>query len=357
MYLLQLVLLFLAFLFSSNVIASSFSHYSLYDGDNEIHAQSNNIRILDTVLLDNSKVNGLKTDELSDISWDANNQLLYAVSDEGKLFHIKLSIDNQRISHAEIINAYRLKNKKGKKLKKKSRDSEGLAIQINKQGDTELLISFEHKQRIRRYSVNGEYIGKVKLPDFLKNKDNFQHKNKGLESVTIHPVYGILTASEKPLKTTPKNTQAIYASDGNYWYFPESIYKESSITSIETMPNGDILILERAWQGIPYPIHISLRQLQLTNCASKSKCHIKELAHFSTADGWRLDNFEGLTHYKDNLYLMISDNNEHPLQNTLLVFFEVLSRTPPTQDLRLTTYLNLQKQIIFYWMINTCCLN
>jgi hypothetical protein len=42
-----------------------------------------------------------------------------------------------------------------------------------------------------------------------------------------------------------------------------------------------------------------------------------------TDDGWNLDNFEGLTHYKDNIYLMISDDNGFFLQSTILTMFEI----------------------------------
>ena len=55
----------------------------------------------------------------------------------------------------------------------------------------------------------------------------------------------------------------------------------------------------------------------------KQVCESKILARFDSSDGWLLDNFEGLTHLKDNQYLMVSDNNQNPFQRTIMVLFEI----------------------------------
>jgi len=45
---------------------------------------------------------------------------------------------------------------------------------------------------------------------------------------------------------------------------------------------------------------------------------------FDTGQGWLMDNFEGLSHYRDRRFFMVSDDNCNGLQSTLLVYFEVL---------------------------------
>ena len=61
----------------------------------------------------------------------------------------------------------------------------------------------------------------------------------------------------------------------------------------------------------------------MDKCNDKRECEIQTVVSLSGSDGWALDNFEGLTHYDKDQYLMISDNNNNPLQNTVLVLFEL----------------------------------
>ena len=64
----------------------------------------------------------------------------------GLLYHLKLGIKNNRLKTMKVVYATPLKDKSGKKLKYKFRDSEGLSI-VNgdngKRGDSKLIISFE----------------------------------------------------------------------------------------------------------------------------------------------------------------------------------------------------------------------
>ena len=159
----------------------------------------------------------------------------------------------------------------------------------------------------------------------LRKRKYFRNKNKALESVTINPKHGILTAAEKPLKENPLSQQTIFSNKGKEWHFAASKVKNSSITALETISNDKILILERAYNGFLAPVVISLRQLNLDKCENSNTCEVESLARLDSSEGWALDNFEGLTHFKNNQYLMVSDNNNSPLQKTILVLFEILS--------------------------------
>jgi len=139
-----------------------------------------------------------------------------------------------------------------------------------------------------------------------------------------HSQYGIITAPELPLKKKSQKKQTLYSINGKEWHFKPTGTKNSSITALETLPNGNILILERAYNGILSPIIISLRELKIDQCNKKELCKTELLAAFDSSEGWLVDNFEGLTHIRDNLYLMVSDNNKNPLQKTIFVLFEIL---------------------------------
>ncbi len=287
------------------------------------------VNILSSFLLKSKTQNSLPITELSDLAWDEDENLLYAISDEGLLYHLKLTIKNNKLDKIDVILAKRLLDKDQQALKGKFSDAEGLTLENGnngKKGDSKLIISFENKPRIEVYSTKGYFLKKIKTIKKLRKRKYFRHKNKALESITIHPKYGILTAAEQPLKENPLTKQTLYSSSGKEWNFAASTVKNSSITALEVLKNGDILILERAYNGLLSPVVISLRQLNIQKCASSKLCDTSLIAKFDSSEGWILDNFEGLTHIRDNQYLMVSDNNNSPLQKTILVLFEVLNK-------------------------------
>jgi len=66
-----------------------------------------------------------------------------------------------------------------------------------------------------------------------------------------------------------------------------------------------------------------LTKVHLDKCNALRICKSETLAKLDSADGWRLDNSEGLTRVDKNRYLMVSDDNENIFQKTLLVLFEI----------------------------------
>ena len=297
--------------------------------NSEALSATSKINILSSFLITSKSINSFPIVELSGLTWDADEQLLYAISDEGLLYHLTLGIRDNKLKSVNIIAAMPLKDKQKKALKGKFSDAEGLSL-INgnngKRGDSQLIISFENKPRITLFSPTGHFIKKVKTVEKLRKRKYFRGNNKALESVTSHPTYGILTAAERPLKANPIKQQTVYSSEGKEWHFASSKVKNSSITAIEVISENKILILERAYNGLLSPVVISLRQLNIDKCNAANFCETESLARLDTSEGWILDNFEGLTHLRDNQYLMVSDNNKNPLQKTFLVLFEVLEK-------------------------------
>jgi len=295
----------------------------------ETETANKRVKVLSSYLIKSKTKNSYPIVELSDLAWDEDEQLLYAISDEGLLYHLKLNIKNNRINSVNIIDAMPIRDKQNQAVKGKFSDAEGLALikgNNKSRGDTELIISFENKPRIAHYSTNGQFIKKVKIIKKLRKRKYFRNKNKALESVTVHPQYGYLTAAEKPLKENPLSRQTIYSNSGKEWHFPASTVKNSSITALEVISKDEVLILERAYNGLLSPVVINLRKLTLQKCDHLNLCEIETLARLDSSEGWILDNFEGLTHLRDNQYLMISDNNNNPLQKTILVLFEILNQ-------------------------------
>jgi len=315
------------FLMACGTFANSNSYKASITPENFNGSRYMNIRLQGSLAISSAQVNGLPIVELSDLAWDADAKKLYAVSDNGYLYTINLVKHKNRLIRADIVKAVRLKGANKKSLRGRYKDSEGLTIRNarnNNPNDAELIISFEGNSRAERYSTAGNYLGKLPLPKKLENRHNYRHANKMLESIVLHPQHGALVASELPLKASQKNIQSIYSQHGKVWHFPRLNAAESSITALEVLSNGDVLVLERAFSGIFSPLIISLRQLRLNKCNKQNHCAVRDLAIFNSAAGWNMDNFEGLAHLQGNQYLMVSDDNKSPLQQTLMVMFEVL---------------------------------
>ena len=273
------------------------------------------------VVIPAETVMGVKIGELSGIAWDADEQLLYAVSDRGAVFHFQLTWDGNSVSAVQPVYAANLLDSKGGRVRKGRRDSEGLAVlnaNNGKVGDSQLLISFEGEPRIIRFTPAGQAIKNMELPPQLRDVRQLHRGNDGLEAVTFHPRYGLLTAPESPLKGKPRTLHTLYGLSKS-WSFNAYPAENSSITALETLPDGNILVLERAWSGFPNPLVVSLRYLDLKQCPKKGACPMQDIQVFSSH--LALDNFEGLTRIDGNRYLMISDDGGGDWQRTLLTAF------------------------------------
>lgn len=294
------------------------------------------IRLLGTVEIPDDPVDSIQVDELSGLAWDEDEQLLYALSNRGKLFHLKPVFKDGKLVDAKVVAAFKLRTRYGKKLKKPDRDSEGLSAQYTnngKQGDSVLLISFEREPKIARFDNRGYEIERLPLPEPLNDADRYDTTNHGLEAVTVHPQLGIITTPEVPLRGDSKIK--LYGLDGKQWQIPRFPVADNAIVGMETMPDGALLLLERAFSSMLAPIIISLHKVELDDACrvdtAKSDNHLcasRPIAILSSSNGWDLDNFEGLARYQGNRYFMVSDNNRFWLQRTLLSYIEVL---PPRE--------------------------
>ena len=268
-----------------------------------------NIKILDTKELRFKEHNGIEFAEISDLAY--KEKRLFAVGDRGVLYEFSTAFNKDKIEDISLIYAYKLEDENTKKLSKKYRDSEGLVFV----GD-QLAISFERKNRVDLYTLNGKKIKQLKINKKLQDKKSYKSINKGLEAVTYNKKYGIITAAEKPLKG--KKYHKIYA-ENNYWKFKA----KGSIKALEFIDNNRVLVLLRQFDDLTRARTTTLLALDLRKCYN-SVCQTKMIAKFDSSDGWKIDNFEGLTKVAKNRFLMISDDNGSFFQKTLLVLFEIL---------------------------------
>jgi hypothetical protein len=280
------------------------------------------IKILDQKQLSFKHINSVKFSELSDLAYDQKTKTLYMVGDKGSLFAFDSKF-TKKIEKLMPLRATKLKTKKGKRLKKWKRDSEGLVL--DKKG--RLYISFEGDHKVGWFHKNsaefGAMIKKYKIPKELRETKNYRSRNKSLEALAWHAKYGLLTATEFPLKRYDKKRHVIYALKGKKWYFKAEAEENSAIVAMEVMDDGNLLIMERSYAGILSPFVITLKKVYLDR-SKNGWCQTKVLAKMNSHQGWSVDNFEGLAKVGKHRYVMISDDNENFFQKTLLIYFEVL---------------------------------
>ena len=308
--------LFVSFLF---LHAGSFSVDISPNSKQKIYSK---IKLLDQKQLMYSQIDGIKFSELSDLAYDALTKKLFIISDEGKLFSFN-AVFSDSIEKLDPLYAVKLRKKQGKKFKKWRKDSEGMTLD----GEGHLLLSFEGEAKISWFHKNsekkGQQIRKYSLPKALKNSDNYRSRNKSLEALAWHKKYGILTATEWPLKKYHKKKQTIYALSGKKWHFKAEPEAKSAISAIEVMDDGNVLVLERSFTGYLNPFIVTLKKVYLNDC-KKKMCKSEVLLKMDSHKSWGVDNFEGLARVGKNRYVMISDDNDNFFQKTLLIYFEVL---------------------------------
>lgn len=292
------------------------------------HNNSYRLTVHSIAWLSNITVGKFKIAELSGLGWDDDEGLLYALSDNGYLLHLKPEFKGHKLESLEFADAVSLLDGKGRPLRYKPSDSEGLALLNHNNStreDTELLVSFERLPRIMRYDMHGKLLEKLELPSDLNDVNLYESENKSLESVTVHPEYDVLTGPEVPLQKEKNGLHYLYALNGKQWTFPSHNPHYGALVDLGEMHDSAILALERSYGGLFPVMEITLHRLVLKEDSLQHDI----IYTFDSRDGLLNENFEGITRHKDNAYFMISDDNDHPLNRTALVYFSI---TPVADD-------------------------
>jgi hypothetical protein len=286
------------------------------------------IRLLGSVVLDRTSVDGLALGGLSGLAWDEDESRLYALSDNGALFHFRPRFEDGRLAGVDALAAFRLRDHAGRALEGRRADAEGLVVQRadnGKAGDSVLAVSFERYPRIVRFTPEGRFVDSLPLPEALRDASRYANPNKALETLTWLPGTGFLTAPERPLTGAGDGIVGIFALDGRRWRYPLVDTPNASLVDMQSLPDGSLLTLERGHGLMFLPMVISLRRTTIDGAPPGALLPVTTLAVLDSSRGWNVDNFEGLTRYRGLAFLMVSDDNFNDLQKTLMVHFSLVS--------------------------------
>jgi hypothetical protein len=265
-------------------------------------------------------MNGYRIEELSGLAWDADEKLLYAVSDRGVLHHFRIHLDGNRIARMEVIYSAALTGADGTELT--VNDAEDVAV-INgdngRESDSELLIALEDGPAVARFTPQGKRLADVGLPAPLSDKAQYAKKNRRLESVAFDTRYGMVTAPETALLGRPEDQHTLYATGGEKWTFKAFQPEHSNLKAIEIMPDGNALVLERTREKKGAPFVGRLRYVDLAGCGERRTCSVTD--YMPEPASGLANNFEGMTRLFDNLLLLVTDKtvkDGEPTSFTLL---------------------------------------
>lgn len=285
------------------------------------------LQVHDSVEIGSNVASGLTVQELSGLAWDEDEQLLYAVSDKGRIFHFYLRLEATKIAGLRPVFATQLTNRAGEAIVRPKANAEGLTAlktENGKKGDTELLIMMEGGPTVgptlERFTPRGQSIGAIDLPQLLGNVDSYRDDKDRLESVTYHPQSGVLVAPEKPLKGQARSRHTIFSLEGKRWSFDAIQPTGSHIKAIEVAPDGNLLILERTRYGSAADFVVRTRYLDFQRCEQGS-CTGEDPVVASEA--LPTGNFEGLTRISQQLYLMVSDAKKNDPRPTVFLLFSL----------------------------------
>ena len=284
------------------------------------------IRVLSLLELPTIEIGALRFAQLSGLAWDDDDEVLYAISDKGALFHLRPQFSGSEITSLQLLRAVPLQGYRVREpVTGLWSDAEGLDIRDGRngrKGDAELVVSFEHHPRIVGYRPDGYALREYPLPPPLDKRKAYRNGNRMLESVCIDPKLGILTVPESPLEGEPEGTTRIFGVSGRVWRYTPALGR---ISAMECLGDGTVLLLEREFGNLIRRNAVMLRRAQLAVEPSPSVPVAAEtLATLDLSDGLAIDNFEGLARHRGNRYFMVSDDNDLFVQRTLLMYFEII---------------------------------
>lgn len=210
----------------------------------------------------------------------------------------------------------------GKALAGKRGDAEGLAGTL----DGDVYVSFEGNHRVWRYPFGTSGLSAkptaVPTPKDLQNAPN----NSGLEAITVLKDGRLLAITEEYLDGNGNIKGWLMGPNGQTPV--DLLFRQRApfdFTDVRQLPGGDILTLERRFNRIG---GVGFEMRRFPEASLKPGAPIDGSVVADVAMNFNIDNMEGLsvrtgTEGETLLYVISDDNFNSPLQQNLLMLFEL----------------------------------
>lgn len=245
-----------------------------------------------------------------------------AITDSSHWLTGKLVYRGKRLTGATGIEIAPLLDTGGKPMSGKAGDAEGLTGAL----DGDVFISFERDHRIWRYAFGAKGLKSTPTPVSTPGDLQKAPSNGGLEGIAKLKDGRFLAIAE-----------SFYNDEGNLkgWLLDPRINTAEpltlrrrmpfDLTDIQQLDNGDVLTLERRFSSTG-GVGFSMRHIQAKSIEPGALLDGDVIA--DAAMNFNIDNMEGLALRKGEngetlVYLVSDDNFNAPLQQTLLMLFEL----------------------------------
>jgi hypothetical protein len=178
---------------------------------------------------------------LSGLYISPNGQHLSAVSDHGHWFNASLRYRDGMLVGIDKPGFFPMIDKNGNFLTKPDTDAESIATLDGKT----MFVSFERRHRISQYSTQRTPSGALAAPAGYANLAN----NGGVEAITYLCDGRLLAIAEKN-KTRDPFVQGWIMSGDEWAFFSHKTTAGFRPTGAATLPNCDIIIVERSFSFI-----------------------------------------------------------------------------------------------------------
>ena len=248
---------------------------------------------------------------------------LYAVSDKGYWITADMVFDSDaKLIDLKDWSIQPVLSTTGAPVRNPLHDAEGLA----RSSDGSLFVSFEKAHRIWRYPPPPLTSRSLPVAVPLPAEAEKAPSNGGLEGITFLPDGRLLALTET--FRNPDGSFKGWVIAGEQFFALSYLPAEGfHVTDCAALSNGDVIVLERRY----VPLGILSARLTLVRGSEirpGAKLTGEELLRLEYP--LNVDNFEGIAVQEDpahgTLIYIVSDDNYHPLQRTLLLQFR-LNRT------------------------------
>jgi hypothetical protein len=311
---------------------------------------------------------GTNVGGLSGLTYDATRDVYYGLVDnEGttpaRFYTLSLSTDDSGLGKPRILDVTTLRNAGGQPFTGANFDGEGITLTPN----GELLISSETEPSIRRFALDGTYLGELPVPERFLVQGGGGRTNQTFESLSLSPNgqslftanEGYLTADGETADGSDRIRILRYENRGSNGFVPadEFYYLADpglGVVEIVALSEDELLVMERGFQsGVGNTVRIyrvsldgaravsNVESLAATNVEPLQKELLVDLSDCPSGGAKAapgavqanplLDNFEALTlgpvlpDGRQSLVLM-SDDNFNKSQTTRVIVFAVEKR-------------------------------
>jgi len=254
---------------------------------------------------------------ISGLRFLPDGETLIAVSDRGNWISLRPLFEGEALVGAADARLWPMLGSDGAPLESPAFDAESLTLV----GDT-AFVSFERQHRIDTY--HAPWGTENPRPTSYRSASAFGEleNNGGIEGLTLLADGRFLAFAEAPRDDSTFDGWLMDAEGGTEGLalFAQEPYR---VTDLATLPSGNVLSLERRFSPIG-GVGARLRHIALDRINPSALTDGDVIAELG--GGYTVDNMEGLAvreHDGRTEIFIISDDNQNPLQRTILMAFEL----------------------------------